>query len=147
VPLCTLSCICRLEVMVAEILLAVKNNNVNKIPNYDPSHFEHLKKTLKGYLRSVYFWPCFWGLCSCEPIEIYWQWCGSGSSRIWDFLPDLIPTYILRTSGSFLSNVLILKCKCQGRASWIYFFSYGYIFINAYGYMHSVFRVQIHVDP
>ena len=36
-----------------DILLAVKNNNVNKIPNYDPSHFEHLKKTMKGYLRLV----------------------------------------------------------------------------------------------
>jgi nucleolar MIF4G domain-containing protein 1 len=40
-----------MDVICAEILLAVKNNNVNKIPNYDPSHFEHLKKTLKGYLR------------------------------------------------------------------------------------------------
>jgi nucleolar MIF4G domain-containing protein 1 len=37
--------------VLLDILLAVKNNNVNKIPNYDPSHFEHLKKSLKGYLR------------------------------------------------------------------------------------------------
>lgn len=34
-----------------EILMAIKNNNVNKIPNYDPSHFEHLKKTLKSFVR------------------------------------------------------------------------------------------------
>jgi len=34
-----------------EILMAIKNNNVNKIPNYDPSHFEHLKKTLKTFVR------------------------------------------------------------------------------------------------
>jgi len=33
------------------ILMAIKNNNVNKIPNYDPSHFEHLKKTLKSFVR------------------------------------------------------------------------------------------------
>ena len=34
-----------------EILLAVKNNNFTKIPNYDPSHFEHLKKILKTFIR------------------------------------------------------------------------------------------------
>ena len=34
-----------------EILLAIKNNNMTKIPNYDPSHIEHLKKLMKGLLR------------------------------------------------------------------------------------------------
>lgn len=34
-----------------DVLLAVKNNNMSKIPNYDPSHCEHLKKVLKGLLR------------------------------------------------------------------------------------------------
>nr|CAD7392721.1 unnamed protein product [Timema cristinae] len=34
-----------------DILLAIKNNNVSKIPNYDTSHSEHLKKLLKGFLR------------------------------------------------------------------------------------------------
>ena len=38
-----------------EVLLAVKNNNVNKIPNYDPSHFEHLRKSLKSYVREGNF--------------------------------------------------------------------------------------------
>ncbi len=38
-----------------EVLLAVKNNNVNKIPNYDPSHFEHLRKSLKTYVREGNF--------------------------------------------------------------------------------------------
>ena len=38
-----------------EVLMAIKNNNVNKIPNYDPSHFEHLKKSLKTYLREGNF--------------------------------------------------------------------------------------------
>eukprot|EP00088_Acartia_fossae_P050313 TRINITY_DN5628_c0_g1_i2.p1 TRINITY_DN5628_c0_g1~~TRINITY_DN5628_c0_g1_i2.p1 ORF type:complete len:821 (+),score=294.37 TRINITY_DN5628_c0_g1_i2:36-2465(+) len=38
-----------------DVLLAVKNNNVNKIPNYDPSHFEHLKKILKTFIREGNF--------------------------------------------------------------------------------------------
>ncbi|CAH0725504.1 unnamed protein product, partial [Brenthis ino] len=34
-----------------EVLLAVKNNNLNKIPNYDPSYVEHLKKMFRGIVR------------------------------------------------------------------------------------------------
>jgi len=34
-----------------EVLMAIKNNNVSKIPNYDPSHFERLKKSLKSFIR------------------------------------------------------------------------------------------------
>ncbi|XP_067011614.2 nucleolar MIF4G domain-containing protein 1 [Anabrus simplex] len=34
-----------------DILMAIKNNNMAKIPNYDTSHSEHLKKLLKGFLR------------------------------------------------------------------------------------------------
>ena len=38
-----------------EILNGIKNNNVNKIPNYDPSHFEHLRKSFKSLLREGSF--------------------------------------------------------------------------------------------
>jgi len=38
-----------------EILTAIKNNNVNKIPNYDPSHFEHMKKIFRSFLREGNF--------------------------------------------------------------------------------------------
>lgn len=34
-----------------EILMAVKNNNMTKIPNYDTSYAEHLKKLLKSFIR------------------------------------------------------------------------------------------------
>ncbi|XP_066254134.1 nucleolar MIF4G domain-containing protein 1 homolog [Euwallacea similis] len=34
-----------------DILLAIKNNNVTKIPNYDISYSEHLKKIMKGFIR------------------------------------------------------------------------------------------------
>ncbi|KAJ8931819.1 hypothetical protein NQ314_015215 [Rhamnusium bicolor] len=34
-----------------EILLAIKNNNVTKIPNYDTSYSERLKKLMKGFIR------------------------------------------------------------------------------------------------
>ena len=38
-----------------EVLNGIKNNNVNKIPNYDPSHFDHLRKSLKSSLREGKF--------------------------------------------------------------------------------------------
>lgn len=34
-----------------DILLAIKNNNMTKIPQYDPSHVEHLKKLMKSLVR------------------------------------------------------------------------------------------------
>ena len=34
-----------------DVLLAIKNNNVSKIPQYDPSHMEHLKKVIKSVIR------------------------------------------------------------------------------------------------
>ncbi|KAF7265831.1 hypothetical protein GWI33_020901 [Rhynchophorus ferrugineus] len=34
-----------------DIVLAIKNNNVAKIPNYDPTYSEHLKKIMKGFMR------------------------------------------------------------------------------------------------
>nr|XP_033331195.1 nucleolar MIF4G domain-containing protein 1 homolog [Megalopta genalis] len=34
-----------------DVLLAIKNNNVSKIPQYDPSHVDHLKKVLKTIIR------------------------------------------------------------------------------------------------
>lgn len=39
----------RLKYML-DVLLAIKNNNVNKIPQYDPSLAEHLRKILKTLL-------------------------------------------------------------------------------------------------
>ena len=33
-----------------DILLAIRNNNMSKIPNYDPSHTEHLRKILRNSL-------------------------------------------------------------------------------------------------
>ena len=38
-----------------EVLTGIKNNNVNKIPNYDPSHFEHLRKSFKVCIREGKF--------------------------------------------------------------------------------------------
>nr|CAH7733343.1 unnamed protein product [Callosobruchus chinensis] len=41
---------CRVKFML-DILLAIRNNNVKKIPNYDVSYPEHLKKVMKGFIR------------------------------------------------------------------------------------------------
>lgn len=34
-----------------DVLLAIKNNNMSKIPNYDTSYSEHLKKLQKNFIR------------------------------------------------------------------------------------------------
>ncbi|XP_042882269.1 nucleolar MIF4G domain-containing protein 1 homolog [Penaeus japonicus] len=34
-----------------EVVQAIRNNNMTKVPNYDPTHVEHLKKVLKGFVR------------------------------------------------------------------------------------------------
>ncbi|XP_032455421.1 nucleolar MIF4G domain-containing protein 1 homolog [Nasonia vitripennis] len=40
----------RIQFML-EVLLAIKNNNMNKIPQYDQSYVEHLKKIIKTLIR------------------------------------------------------------------------------------------------
>lgn len=34
-----------------DVLLAIKNNNMNKIPQYDPSQIEHMKKIFKNFIH------------------------------------------------------------------------------------------------
>lgn len=34
-----------------EILTAIKNNNISKVPNYDPTHSQHLLKIMKGFIN------------------------------------------------------------------------------------------------
>lgn len=36
-----------------EVLLAIKNNNMRKIPNYDPEQFEQLKKTARNHVKGM----------------------------------------------------------------------------------------------
>ena len=37
-----------------DVIMAVRNNNMRKIPNYDPEHLEHLKKLIRNYIRGLY---------------------------------------------------------------------------------------------
>jgi len=63
-----------------EVLLAVKNNNVNKIPNYDTTHFEHLRKTLKIYIRDGNFVSVMKiGLKDLEKADTLGRWWVVGS--------------------------------------------------------------------
>ena len=39
-----------------DIVMAIKNNNMRKIPNYDPEHLDHLRKLIKGFIRGM--WSC-----------------------------------------------------------------------------------------
>jgi nucleolar MIF4G domain-containing protein 1 len=34
-----------------EVIMAIRNNNMRKIPNYDPEHLDHLGKLIKTYIR------------------------------------------------------------------------------------------------
>jgi len=34
-----------------EIVIAIRNNNMTKIPNYDPSIAAHLQKLIKGHIH------------------------------------------------------------------------------------------------
>lgn len=34
-----------------ETISHIRNNNVRKIPNYDPTHMEHLRKLLRNYAK------------------------------------------------------------------------------------------------
>ena len=34
-----------------DIILAIRNNNMRKIPNYDHEHLEHLRKLIRTYIR------------------------------------------------------------------------------------------------
>ncbi|KAH9503295.1 Nucleolar MIF4G domain-containing protein 1 [Bulinus truncatus] len=36
---------------ILDILVAIRNNNVRKIPNYDTSHLEHLQKIIKNFIK------------------------------------------------------------------------------------------------
>lgn len=47
---CYYLCSSRVKFML-DVLLAIKNNNMSKIPQYDPSRIEHLKKILKSFIH------------------------------------------------------------------------------------------------
>ncbi|WAR14260.1 NOM1-like protein [Mya arenaria] len=38
-----------------EVIMAIRNNNMRKIPNYDPDHLDHLRKLIKTYIRGGHF--------------------------------------------------------------------------------------------
>ena len=44
----------RMDFML-EILMAIKNNNMRKIPNYDYEHLDHLKKMMKNFTRGMIY--------------------------------------------------------------------------------------------
>ena len=42
-----------------DILMAIRNNNMRKIPNYDPTHVDHLRKIMHNCQRGTPNFPCF----------------------------------------------------------------------------------------
>ena len=56
-----------------DILLAIKNNNVKKIPNYDATHQAHWQKIIKGFLRP--------GITQITPLKIGFEEILNAESR------------------------------------------------------------------
>ena len=67
-----------------ETIQAIKNNNVSKLPNYDPAHADHLHQVLKGLLRKEHRPPRYAVSLDAiiEPMgsSKWWtvglRWCG-----------------------------------------------------------------------
>ncbi|KAL4222707.1 Nucleolar MIF4G domain-containing protein 1 [Mactra antiquata] len=38
-----------------DVIMAIRNNNMRKIPNYDPEHLDHLRKLIRNYIRGGKF--------------------------------------------------------------------------------------------
>ncbi|XP_074659239.1 uncharacterized protein LOC141911993 [Tubulanus polymorphus] len=63
-----------------DILLAIKNNNVRKIPNYDPTHLDHLKKLLRSYVGGSLEAPLRISLDDLLSAESHGRWWMVGSA-------------------------------------------------------------------
>lgn len=64
-----------------DVLLAIKNNNMNKIPNYDTTYAEHLKKIMKGFVRKgCYVSTLNISLSDLLKAEEYGKWWVVGSA-------------------------------------------------------------------
>ncbi|CAH1776366.1 unnamed protein product, partial [Owenia fusiformis] len=63
-----------------ETLQAIKNNNMRKIPNYDPSHMEHLRKLLRNYTKGSSSNPLRISLEDLRSAENKGKWWVVGSA-------------------------------------------------------------------
>ena len=41
-----------------ETIYAIRNNNVRKIPNYDPAQLDHMRKILRSLVKAKGQWMC-----------------------------------------------------------------------------------------
>ncbi|CAG7728563.1 unnamed protein product [Allacma fusca] len=64
-----------------EVLLAIKNNNMSKIPNYDPTYGEHLLKMIKQHFhKGNYVTELFVGMQDLLDAETKGRWWIVGSA-------------------------------------------------------------------
>ncbi|EEZ99092.1 nucleolar MIF4G domain-containing protein 1 [Tribolium castaneum] len=93
-----------------DILLAIKNNNVSKIPNYDTTYSEHLKKIMKGFIRKGnYVTQLNISLEDLLKAEEKGKWWVVGSA--WVGNTDKTPENVKETPNSFSQKLLELATK------------------------------------
>ncbi|KAK3603642.1 hypothetical protein CHS0354_017359 [Potamilus streckersoni] len=99
-----------------EIILAIRNNNMRKIPNYDPEHLEHLRKLIRNYIRGSKFGEgqlkiTLDDLRNAEEKGRWWivgsAWEGHNTSKTENDKPQIH----CEGTGSFSSHLLELAKK------------------------------------
>ena len=64
-----------------EVMNSIKNNNPSKVPSYDPTHVEHLKKAMKGLIhKGKYLTPLYVTLDDILKSKSQGQWWVVGST-------------------------------------------------------------------
>ena len=64
-----------------EVMNSIKNNNPSKVPRYDPTHVEHLKKAMKGLIhKGKYLTPLYVTLDDILKSKSRGQWWVVGST-------------------------------------------------------------------
>ncbi|CAH2000517.1 unnamed protein product [Acanthoscelides obtectus] len=99
---------CRVKFML-DILLAIRNNNVKKIPNYDVSYPEHLKKVMKGFIRKGnYVTQLNIGLEDLLKADEKGRWWVVGSAWSGNQNKDKEQTEVVKNNESYSTNILEL---------------------------------------
>ncbi|KAJ8911639.1 hypothetical protein NQ315_005984 [Exocentrus adspersus] len=95
-----------------DILLAIKNNNVTKIPNYDTSYSEHLKKVMKGFIRKGnYVTQLNISLEDLIKADERGRWWVVGSAWAGNFSENTEKVEKTGTTGDFSEKLLALAQK------------------------------------
>ncbi|RZB40187.1 nucleolar MIF4G domain-containing protein 1 [Asbolus verrucosus] len=95
-----------------DVLLAIKNNNVSKIPNYDTTYSEHLKKIMKGFIRKGnYVTQLNISLEDLLKVEEKGRWWVIGSAWAGNTTENNDDSNVKEKTNNFSQNLLELARK------------------------------------